>query len=330
MKQLKTALIGYGYWGQNIARVLFQSPAFKLEYICDSRQTALEKASRLYPTVTTVREVSQLPADVEVVAIITPASTHYELAKLFLESGKHVLLTKPFVKSFCQAEDLIRVANSNNVTCFVDHTFVFHPAVRKMKELLPRIGTPYFISGQRLNLGLYQADVNVIYDLLPHDLSIISYLFEEPLLNASTKAFKTAGLPQEDLAHCSFGLNSGVKALVTVSWLSPAKVRQFFIVGSKGMLLYDDTAVTEKVKLFDRGISVNSVSDIERCEDYTSRISYRNGDLFCPQIASYEALGFEMEEFSRAINDIEIRHKYTKLNLDIMESLELATSHIEN
>lgn len=328
---MNAALIGYGYWGKNIARVLAQSADFNLHTVCDSRPAALKTVEKLYPSARRISDHKEIGDDVGLVAIITPADSHHPLAKQFLERGKNVLLTKPFTTTLKEAEELLNIAEKKNLTVFVDHTFVFHPAVRKLKELLPKIGTPYFVTSQRLNLGLYQPDVNVIYDLMPHDLSIISYLFDEPIQKAQTSAFRSAGLPQEDLAHTSFELKNGAKCLVTASWLSPSKVRTFQIVGSKGMLVYDDTSHQEKIKFFDHGISIAELSDKpESAAAYTTRISYRYGDLHSPAVPNTEALGFEMSELARAIADKSVRAEYNRLNWNVMQALDLILNARKN
>ena len=316
------AVVGHGYWGKNIARVFSQSPDFNLHTICDARDEVRQRVAGLYPSTQQIADLEDLDDDVEVVAIVTPTDSHYELAKACLENGKHVLLTKPFTRYLWQTEELLALADERNLTVFADYTFVFNPAVRKLKEMLPRIGTPYFVLSQRLNLGLYQPDVNVVYDLMPHDLSILSYLFDRSLLSAQTTLISAAGLPQEDLAHTSFTLEGNLQGHITVSWLSPYKVRQFYVVGSEGMLSYDDTEVTEKIKFLDRGISVAELSDVQSQKAYTSRISYRSGDLYSPAIPNTEALAFELQEFRSALTDPATRKRYNQLNLDIMTSLQ--------
>lgn len=322
MNQLKAALIGYGYWGRNIARVLNSSSAFDLKVICDETPAKLNEAKKIYSNVEMVRSIEEIPSDIDVVAIITPAESHYPLAKRFLERGKHILLTKPFTMNLKEAEELVELAGKMDRVVFVDHTFVFNPAVKKLKELLPKIGKPYFVVSQRLNLGIFQPDVNVIYDLMPHDLSILAYLFDKPITSAVTSAFCSAGYPQADLAHASFELEGGIKGLVSVSWLAPAKIRQFIVVGSAGMLSYDDVAVTEKVRFFDRGISEKELTESNSLSSYAARISYRSGDMFSPAIANTEALGEEMVEFAKAIQDSKTRRFYNELNLNTMRNLQ--------
>jgi predicted dehydrogenase len=319
---VKSALIGYGYWGTNIARAISQSDELSLEVICDSNSLALEKARKIYPQCRLIADFRDISDDIEIVAIISPTSSHFYLAEHFLKAGKHVLVSKPLAKSLDQAEHLSQLAKEVNRTLFVDHTFVFNPAVRELKHLLPKIGRPYFVLSQRLNLGLYQPDINVIYDLMPHDLSILAYLFETEIFPLHVNAIAAAGLPQEDLAHCHFVTALGFEGLITVSWLSPSKIREFTIVGSNGMLVYNDVEVAEKIKYYDRGIEVSDLADQSSLPVYTSRISYRSGDLYSPAIPNVEALTLELSEFHKAIFNDEVRSAYHRVNLRTMAALD--------
>lgn len=319
----KVSLIGYGYWGKNIARVVSQSDKFQLAEVCDSDPEARNNAAAIYPGVR-ISDGFQLPdSEAEVVAIMTPVASHYDLAKRCLMDDRHVWLTKPMTMTLAEAADLVELAEKRNRMVFVDHTFIFHPAVRKMKELLPRIGDPYFILSQRMNLGRYQPDVNVIFDLAPHDLSIMTYLFGQNLQSSQTFTCSAAGLPQEDLAQANMVTDQGIKALVTWSWLSPFKVRQMFVIGSKGMLFYDDVEVSDKVKFFDREITVEEMQDTHSAKALATRISYRSGDLYSPTIPTTEALSFEAEELHRAMSDMEARHYYHHLSLQVMRGMDI-------
>ncbi|MCB0364450.1 MAG: Gfo/Idh/MocA family oxidoreductase [Bdellovibrionaceae bacterium] len=317
------SLIGYGYWGRNIARVVSQSGRFRLLEICDIDPEARNQAAAIYPGVR-LSDGFQLPdKEAEVVAIMTPVASHYDLAKRCLQDDRHVWLTKPMTMTLAEAADLVELAEKKNRTVFVDHTFIFNPAVRKMKELLPRIGEPYFLLSHRMNLGRYQEDVNVIYDLAPHDLSIMTYLFGQNVVSAETFTCAAAGLPQEDLAHANLVTDKGIKALVTWSWLSPFKVRQMFLIGSKGMLFYDDAEVTGKVKFFDREVTVEEMQDAHSAKALATRISYRSGDLYSPTIPTTEALALETEELDRALKDPETRHYYHHLSLQVMQGMDV-------
>lgn len=320
---MKVALLGYGYWGKNIARNFSLSSKFELHTICDLDKKNLEMAKKMFPSVNVTDDFKQISDDVDVVAPIVPVDHHYFFADYFLEKGKHVLLTKPFTKKIDETIKLIEKADRKGLTIFADHTFIFNPAVRKMKEMLPKIGTPYIVLSSRLNLGLYQPDVNVVYDLMPHDLSIISYLFDGNIKTATTNSFSAAGLPHEDFAHSSIEYDNNVKAFVTVSWLSPYKIRDFIIVGSEGMISYDDNQVTEKIKFYNRGVDLKDLQAGSSEIGYTARISYKSGDSISPAIEGTEALKLEMDEFYKAIHDPQIRHYYNQITMRTMRALSL-------
>ncbi len=318
---MKVALIGYGYWGKNIARNFSLSSDFKLHTICDLSLDNLNLAKKMFPSVNITDDYTTISDEVDVVAPIVPVGQHFFFANYFLDRGKHVLLTKPFTKSYEESIKLIDKAEKNNLTVFADHTFIFNPAVRKMKEILPKVGTPYLVLSSRLNLGLYQPDVNVIYDLMPHDLSIISYLFDEDIQHATSSSFSAAGMPHEDFAQAKIELTNDIRAFVTVSWLSPYKIRDFIIVGSDGMISYDDNQVAEKIKFYDRGVDLKDLQSGHSKAGYTARISYKSGDSYSPAIEATEALKFEMSEFFKAINDPSVRDYYNRITLRTMNAL---------
>ena len=316
------AVIGHGYWGRNIARVFNSSPDFSLKCVCDCSPPALAEARALYPAAVAVPNIDEIPADINVVAVITPVGERLSIAERFLNAGKHVLVTKPSTLRAIETDSLIALAERKGVAFFVDNTFVFNPAVIALKNILPKIGKPYFTVSQRMNLGRFQSDMNVIFDLMPHDVAILSYLFEANVTQANTTAVHSAGLPQEDLAHSTFLLDNNVHGLVTVSWLAPMKVRKLFVVGQDGMLTYDDVAVSEKVCFYDKGLRVDADTPPDPANLYTARISYRAGDMYSPAIANREALEIEMGEFAQAIRDEKVRRSYNKLNSLIMRNLE--------
>jgi predicted dehydrogenase len=322
---LKVAIIGHGYWGKNIARNFAQSENFSLEVICDINEEALKKAKKLYPGVRVIKDYRDMPEDIDVVAPIVKVENHYKIADYFLDQKKHVLLTKPFTKTYEEALSLISKADRLGLTVFADHTFIFNPAVRKLKEMLPKVGNPYLVMSSRLNLGLYQPDVNVIYDLMPHDISILHYIFDTDIVNANSCAFHASGFPQEDFAQTNLEFNNGLRAFITVSWLSPYKIRDFIIIGDKGMLSYDDNQVVEKIKFYDKGVEAIQKPGSKNLE-YTSRISYRSGDLYAPAITNIEALAFEFDEFHEAIFNKEKREYYNRITLQTMKTLEHAVN----
>ena len=319
---MKAALIGYGYWGKNIARNIAQSEHFELDTICDLNQNSLAKADKIHPGVNLTTDYTTISDEIEIVAPIVPVDLHFKFADYFLDQNKHVLLTKPFTKTYEEAQMLIDKANSKGLTIFADHTFIFNPAVRKIKELLPKLGDVFFVISSRLNLGLYQPDVNVVYDLMPHDLSIINYLFESDVESATTSSFNAAGLPQEDFAQTSIIFENDLKAFINVSWLSPFKVRDFIIIGSEGMISYNDNSPDEKVKFYNKKIKMKDLINTNEELSYTTRINYKTGDLFVPHLGQQEALSLEMEEFYKAINNKEVRDFYNSITLKTMNSLE--------
>lgn len=320
---IRIAVIGFGYWGKNIARVLRSCPDFSLTAICDTTEKARARARALYPDIRVTDSLQSCEESFDAVAIVTPVGTHLSLSQEYLSKGKHVLMSKPCCTSFQDARNIFDLSTKYDRCLFVDHTFVFNPAVRALKELLPRIGKPLYISSQRLNLGLFQNDVNVIWDLMPHDLSIISYLLQKKLSSAQTFAYRTAALPQEDTAHSSFMLEDGTPGAITVSWLAPAKIRELLIIGQDGMLSYDDVAVAAKVKLYTSGISFSEEDIKKDRSSYAAKVNYRVGDLFSPAISTAEALEFEMTEFAAAIHVPTKRAFYSNLALDTMRGLQV-------
>ena len=322
---MNVMLVGYGYWGKNIARVFHQDPNFCLHTICDNNTNALNKAKLIYKDLNLINSIEDTPKEIDLVAIITPVKSHYSLAKYFLEKNKSVLLTKPFVETYQQALELYGLAETKNKILFVDYTFLFHPAVHKLKSMIDEIGKPFLVFGQRMNLGLYQPASNVIYDLAPHDLSILHYIFEDILIDKiNVQKSKLANLPQEDFANVHMHLSNGVECNLSFSWLSPFKIRQFLIIGSKGMLLYDDVLVTDKIKFFDTSITLKELSNMgnESPLSYTARIEYKTGNTFSPAIPSTEALSNELRELYKVFSSLDLREHYKKINLKIMRNLE--------
>ena len=322
---MNVALIGYGYWGMNVARVFQESQFFHLHSICDHNKKALSAAKQRYRDVHCIQDINELSEVIDLVAIITPVESHYSLGKLMLERNKHILLTKPFTKTYSQAEKLFSLASKKNKVVFIDHTFLFHPAVHTLKSLLNKVGKIYLFFTQRMNLGLYQPDVNVLYDLLPHDLSILIYLLPEniKIRDIQVKKAKLANLPQDDFANIHIKFANNIECNMSVSWLSPFKIRQFLVIGSEGMILYDDVEVANKIKFFDTKVSLKNVT-YKNIKDvsYAAQVNYRLGDMYAPAVASGEALTIELQELQRAIEDKAVREYYNALNLKIMKTLD--------
>jgi predicted dehydrogenase len=279
---------------------------------------SLLRAKKAYPHVSITGECEEVLASpaIDAVAVITPVSTHYELARKALENGKHVFVEKPFTRTAAQAEELIELAARKNLIIMVDHTFVFTGAVRKMKELLDEkmLGQLYYYDSIRVNLGLFQPDVNVIWDLAPHDFAVMDYLIpEKPTAVSATGKAHVNGF--EDTAYITAYFNSSMIAHFNVNWLSPVKVRTTLIGGEKKMLVWSDMEADEKIKIYDKGVDVKN-----RESAYNLRVSYRSGDMHAPRVEQVEALKLETDHFvacieksERPVNDGESGLRVVKL-----------------
>ncbi|MCP3390691.1 Gfo/Idh/MocA family oxidoreductase [Bradyrhizobium sp. CCGB12] len=295
--QLGIGVVGYGYWGPNLVRNFSTNPAARVVAVSDLDPGRLGAIKQLYPAVQTTARYEDLLKNpsIEAIAIATPVHTHYELAMAALRAGKHVLVEKPLAPSAEQAMLLIEEADRRGLTLMVDHTFLYTPAVQKIRELLLKreLGDIYYYDSTRSSLGLFQKDVNVIWDLAVHDISIIHHIFdEEPVAVSATGSCHVAGSP-ENMAHITLFFANACVAHVSVNWLSPVKVRQTFIGGSKKMIVYDDLEPTEKIKVYDKGITLDASSE----DAHQLRIGYRAGDMWAPHISPQEALQTEVGHF---------------------------------
>ena len=257
---IKVGVIGYGYWGPNVVRNLAASDAMQLEMVSDKVPAALARVSKAYPGVKTCTDASEIlkSPSIDAVAVITPVWTHYELAKAALENGKHVFVEKPFTSTSKQAEELIELAARKNLTIMVDHTFLFTGAVRKIRELIESgaLGDLYYYDSLRVNLGLFQHDVSVIWDLAPHDLSIMDYLIKgDPEAVVATGEKHLNGV--EDVAFMTIYFPRNVIAHINVNWLSPVKIRTTLIGGQKKMLVWNDLVADEKIRVYDKGVQID-------------------------------------------------------------------------
>jgi predicted dehydrogenase len=291
------AVIGYGYWGPNLVRNFANTEGARVISVSDLDPEKLMLVRRHHPGVAVTTDFRDLLKDsrIDAVAIATPVHTHYELGLAALEAGKHVLIEKPLAQTSEEARDLIEEAARRNLVLLVDHTFLYTPAVRKIRQLIGDgvLGDIYYYNGVRASLGLFQNDVNVIWDLAVHDISIIQYIFDEdPVAVSATAASHVPGSP-ENMAHITLFFRSSCVAHISVNWLSPVKVRQTFIGGSRKMIVYDDLEPTEKIKVYDKGITVNGSPEKAR----QLRIGYRAGDMWAPHLAAKEALQTETEHF---------------------------------
>ncbi|MCA1453707.1 Gfo/Idh/MocA family oxidoreductase [Bradyrhizobium sp. BRP22] len=290
-------VVGYGYWGPNLVRNFVSNPSARLVGVADLDPAKLATSGRLYPGVSTTNRYEDLLNDssIDAIAIATPVRTHYELALAALKAGKHVLVEKPLAPSADLVRRLIEEADRRGLTLMVDHTFLYTPAVQKIRELVTKdeLGEIYYYDSTRSSLGLFQSDVNVIWDLAVHDVSIIQHILnEDPVAVSATGSCHVAGTP-ENMAHITLFFDSKCVAHVSVNWLSPIKVRQTFVGGSKKMIVYDDLEPTEKIKVYDKGITLNESAE----KTHQFRIGYRAGDMWAPNISTKEALQAEVEHF---------------------------------
>ena len=299
-KVLNLAVVGYGYWGPNIVRNFNTVDNIKSIVVCDMRSDACNIAQKTFPNVQITTDVNRIISspDIDAVAIVTPVCTHYELAKKALMNGKHVFVEKPFTSSVAQAEELIDLAERKNLKIMVDHTFLFTGAVRKIKELIDdgSLGELYYYDSMRVNLGLFQHDVNVIWDLAPHDLSIMDYVIDEKPEAISANGRPHFGNSLEDVAFITVFFNNNIIAHFNVNWLSPVKVRTTLIGGEKRMVVWNDLDADEKIRVYDKGVKVMNREGI-----YDLLISYRSGDIWAPKIQQTEALKAEAEYFVNCI-----------------------------
>lgn len=292
-KVWRFGVIGYGYWGPNVVRNLILIKETSVKTICDQNAQTLQRAAEFYPAVELTENAEDIfqDPDIDIVAVITPVSTHYALAKRALESGKHVFVEKPFTFNVKQAEELITLAEAKGLTIMVDHTFLFTGAVRHIKQEIDtgNIGDIYYYDSTRVNLGLFQQDVNVIWDLAPHDFSILDFLVGGKPIRLSALGLDHFGRGIENIAYVTVYFEDNLIAHFNFNWLSPVKVRNTLIGGSKKMVVWDDMLRDEKIKIYDKGVDVESREGI-----YRSLIDYRLGDMYSPRINPAEALKQEL------------------------------------
>jgi predicted dehydrogenase len=317
----KVALTGMGYWGPNLARVLNQSPNCDFVAACDSNPRNLEKITRQYPSIRAYSDFADLlTSDVEAILIATPISTHYELAKRALLAGKHVFVEKPLAHTAALARELVQIAGDRKKTLFTGHTFIYSPPVIKIKELIDggHLGDVFYISLSRVNLGLYQKDVDVVWDLAVHDISILLYwLGETPVKGAS---FGRACVQQDkrDVAFLWFEFPSGIVASNEISWLSPQKMRRTCVVGSNRMVVWDDMDPAEKVRVYDRGVDYIQPQTFGEFQ-----LSYRMGDMNAPYLGNAEPLLKEIEHFIHCLETGEKAITSGEFGVQVVEVLEL-------
>ncbi len=332
MSRIRVGVIGCGYWGPNLVRNFARHPESHVQAVCDARR---ERAAHVgaefrIPNVSVTASDLIQSQDIDLVVIATPSHTHFELAKAALEAGKHILVMKPFTTSVDQAEELCALADRQGVLAAVDHTFVFSGAVQRMRQLVSagEIGDLYYFDSVRINLGLIQADVNVLWDLAPHDISIMDYVIRQDPVSVSATGACHGGSPSENIAYLTVRYAGSLIGHVHVNWLAPAKVRRTIVGGSKRMMIYDDMEPSEKLKIYDRGFSISSDRSAEG--DYQLMISYRTGDMWAPQLSTKEALAVEADNVIMAIQGREALVSDGRAGLRVVSILEAAQRSIKD
>jgi predicted dehydrogenase len=324
---MKVAIIGLGYWGPNLVRNFMAAEGVSQVgcFDLDPERVALMK--HRYPNLATYSSFQDiLHSDVDAAVIATPVSTHYPLAKQLLEHDKHLLIEKPLASKVSECEDLIELADRRNLQLMVDHTFIFTGSVRKIHEIIRSglIGDVYYFDSIRINLGLFQHDVNVLWDLAPHDLSIMGYVLDrKPTAVSAVGVHHINGI--EDVAYLTVHFDEGLIAHFHVNWLAPVKIRRILIGGSKQMIVYDDMQPSEKVRVYDKGVEVTTKEGI-----YSTLVQYRTGDMYAPRIVDVEALSLVTKEFLCSIKDRRAPLSSGQSGLNVVKILEAAEISIKN
>jgi predicted dehydrogenase len=319
---IRFGVIGYGYWGPNIVRNIRALDSAQVVAVCDRSSVALQRAKQLYPDVRVTTDTKDLltAPDIDAIAVITPVSTHFDLAKRALLNGKHVFVEKPFTATSAEAEELIDLAERNNLRIMVDHTFLFTGSVRKIRQLMDdgTLGKLYYYDSTRVNLGIFQHDVDVIWDLAPHDLSIVDYLIGKP-----AEAVVATGQAHvnnlTDVAYMTIYYPDNVIAHINVNWLSPVKVRLALIGGEKKMVVWNDLVVDEKIRIYDKGVQTSAREGLHEL-----MVGYRSGDMWAPKLESTEALKAELGYFVECIETDTVPFNDGLAGLRVVRMLEAA------
>jgi predicted dehydrogenase len=321
--RVRVGVVGLGYWGPNLVRVLNEAAGAEAAWICDLRPDVLDALGRRFPAIRRTRDFDEMLEDdsLDAVAVVTPVSTHHDLALRALEAGKHVFVEKPLASSSEHAVDLIRAADVRGLVLMPGHTFLYSPPVNCIRELIRagELGEIYFISMSRVNLGLYQSDVSVIWDLGPHDFSILLYWLDEHPSEVISTGRACIDGGNEDVAFITCKFGSGTLAHVELSWLAPSKLRRTTVVGSKKMVVYDDCSI-EPVRLYDAGVVPRDP------ESFGEFLNYRTGDIVSPHIEASEPIALQMDDFCRAIRSGTTPTSHAGLGLDVVRMIEAADS----
>lgn len=330
MSELNVAVVGCGYWGPNLIRNFAECKLTAVKYVVDLLPERLAKLARRYPTTKFVTDFEQVLQDDDLTAVViaTPVKTHYELAKRALLAGKHVLVEKPMCSTSAECRDLISLARKHNLILMVDHTFVYNGAVRRIKEAIEsrQLGDVLYFDSVRINLGLIQNDVNVVWDLAPHDLSIMDFLIGKEPKSVHASGVTLVADEQEELAYLSLGFDGKFIANFHVSWLSPVKIRRILVGGTQKMIVYDDLEATEKVKIYDKGVMLSDTNNEEN--RYRQLVEYRVGDMLAPAYDLTESLRVEVEHFVECIVERKQPLSSGEAGLRVVKILEAANASL--
>ena len=326
---LKVGVIGYGYWGPNVVRSFNAAEGSTVVAVCDINGEALKKAKGLYPHIEIYSDYDKMVSspDLDIIAVVTPVSKHFELAKKALENGKHIFVEKPFTETVAESKTLIDLAEKNGLKIMVDHTFLFTGAVKKIKELIDsnELGDIYYYDSTRVNLGLFQTDVNVIWDLAPHDFSIIDYVIKNKPISITAHGVDHFGRGHENIAYITIYCEKQMIVHLNINWMSPVKIRATLIGGQKKMLVWNDLEADEKIKIYDKGVSVDTKESI-----YNLLVDYRSGDMWSPRIDRTEALKVETEYFLDCIKKNETPLNDGNAGLRVVKLLEATDESLRN
>jgi predicted dehydrogenase len=329
MKKINIAIIGYGYWGKNLVRNFSENINCEIKYVIDLDVQKLKYILINYPKINTLIDykIALSDNDIDAVVIATPSTTHYEIAKNALHANKHILIEKPMTTAYAEAIELTDLAHQKNKIILIDHTFLYTPAVKKIKEIIysEEIGKIKFFDSTRINLGIFQSDVNVLWDLAAHDISILNYLIKEKPISVQAIGISHTLNNIENIAYLTIRFESDIIAHFNCSWSSPVKIRMLLIGGDKKMIVYNDLEPTEKVKIYNSGININTDE-----EKNSILIDYRTGDLFIPKLENIEALSNITDEFISCINNNTQPISDAIFGVEVVKILEAAQISIKN
>jgi predicted dehydrogenase len=327
---LNIAVVGCGYWGPNLIRNFNSLGGCNVKTVCEKDMDRLSHIKKLYPAIETTTNFDCVIGDAEIEAIViaTPVHLHYEMAKESLRAGKHTFIEKPMASSVEECKELIEIAESKDLVILVGHTFIYSPTVRKIKELLNRgvLGEIQYISARRLNLGLFQTDINVAWDLAPHDISIILYVLDQLPISVNCQGKAHVNPDIEDVTCMTLNFDNGGFATIQSSWLDPNKIREMTFVGSKRMLVYNDVESNEKIKIYDKRVETPPYYDTFAEFHY----SYHYGDMYSPYVKQYEPLQMECQQFLDCVKTGEKPESSGYEGLEVVQILEAASVSLEN